>query len=153
MIDLCKCKPPLYLAILILTCLFFVSCLTPMAAQTRSLNGLVELVPIDVDPKQPERKNFGSLKLLSAFQLQSKDKRFGGLSGLAIGTDGKLYAVSDNGYWLSARMEIDSTGALLDLADWRIAPILTSTKTPVAGSLRDAEALARERDGSFLVRS
>ncbi|HEY3166637.1 MAG TPA: hypothetical protein VGK57_05370, partial [Candidatus Binatia bacterium] len=55
---------------------------------------LVELVPIDVDPKQPERKNFGSLTLLSAFQLESKDKRFGGLSGLSIGVDGKLYAVS-----------------------------------------------------------
>jgi hypothetical protein len=91
------------------------------------------------------------LTLLSAFQLQSKDKRFGGLSGLTIGLDGKLYAVSDRGYWLSAKTEIDPNGALVNLIDWRIAPILTAAKTPVSGAFRDAEALAQARDGSFLV--
>ena len=120
-------------------------------AQTSSIHGLVESVPIDVDPKRPERKNFGSVTLLSAFRLESKDHRFGGLSGLAVGTDGKLYAISDRGYWLSARMEMDSNGALLNLLDWQIAPILTTNKTPVSGRLIDAEALARARDGSFLV--
>ena len=86
---------------------------------------LVELIPIDVDPERPERRTFGSLTLVSAFQLASKDKRFGGLSGLSIGTDGGLYAVSDRGYWLSASMLLDPNGALKDLVQWRIAPILT----------------------------
>src|SRR5919106_938330 len=131
--------------------LSLVSCLRPTTAQTISNTPLVELVAIDVDPKQPERRNFGSLTLLSAFRLESKDKRFGGLSGLSIGTDDKLYAVSDRGYWLSARMEMDSNGALMNLVDWQIARILTTTKTPVTGALRDAEALAIARDGSFLV--
>jgi hypothetical protein len=112
---------------------------------------LVELVPIEVDRKRVERRNFGALTLLSAFQLASKDKRFGGLSGLSVGPDGRLYAVSDHGFWLSASMLLDPDGALKDLVDWRIAPILTTTKLPVRGSLRDAEALAQARDGSFLV--
>jgi len=112
---------------------------------------LVELVPIEVDRKRAERRNFGSLTLFSAFQLASKDKRFGGLSGLSVGRDGRLYAVSDHGFWLSASMLLDPDGALKDLVDWRIAPILTTTKLPVRGSLRDAEALAQARDGSFLV--
>lgn len=112
---------------------------------------LVELVPIDVDPKRVERRNFGALTLLSAFQLVSKDKRFGGLSGLSVGRDGRLYAVSDHGYWLSASMLLGPDDALKDLVDWRIAPILTTTKLPVRGRLRDAEALAQARDGSFLV--
>ena len=112
---------------------------------------LVELVPIDVDPKRVERRNFGALTLLSAFQLTSKDKRFGGLSGLSVGRDGRLYAVSDHGYWLSASMLLGPDNALKDLVDWRIAPILTTTKLPVRGRLRDAEALAQARDGSFLV--
>ena len=112
---------------------------------------LVELVPIDVDPKRVERRNFGALTLLSAFQLASKDKRFGGLSGLSVGRDGRLYAVSDHGYWLSASMLLGPDDALKDLVDWRIAPILTTTKLPVRGRLRDAEALAQARDGSFLV--
>jgi hypothetical protein len=120
-------------------------------AQTGSSRELVELVPIEVDPKRPERKHFGALTLLGAFHLQSKDQRFGGLSGLAAGTDGKLYAVSDRGYWLSAKMQMDSNGALLNLIDWQISPMLTATKTPVTGRLRDAEALAQTRDGSFLV--
>jgi len=112
---------------------------------------LVELVPIDVDRKRVERRNFGALTLLSAFQLTSKDKRFGGLSGLSVGPDGRLYAVSDQGYWLSASMLLGPDDALKDLVDWRIAPILTTTKLPVSGRLRDAEALAQARDGSFLV--
>jgi hypothetical protein len=120
-------------------------------AQTGSSRELVELAPIEVDPKHPGQKKFGALTLLGAFHLQSKDQRFGGLSGLAAGTDGKLYAVSDRGYWLSARMQMDANGVLLNLFDWQIAPMLTTTKTPVTGRLRDAEALAQTRDGSFLV--
>jgi len=151
MLGLYKTRLPQCLVALVLVWLSFVSCLRTTVAQTSSSHGLVESVPIDVDPKRPERKNFGSLTLLSAFRLESKDHRFGGLSGLAVGTDGKLYAISDRGYWLSARMEMDSNGALLNLLDWQLAPILTTNKTPVSGRLIDAEALARARDGSFLV--
>lgn len=128
-----------------------VSCLSPAPARIASKIPLIELTAIDVDPKRPGRKNFGSLTLLSAFQLESKDKRFGGLSGLSVGADGKLYAISDRGYWLSASMQLDSNGALMNLVDWQIAPMLTTTKTPVTGRLRDAEALAQAQDGSFLV--
>ncbi|HKY09135.1 MAG TPA: esterase-like activity of phytase family protein, partial [Candidatus Binatia bacterium] len=111
----------------------------------------VSLSPIEVDPKRPARSNFGALTLLSAFHLQSRDKRFGGLSGLSVGKDGMLYAVSDRGYWLAARMTIDESGALTNLSDWQIAPLLTPAKTAVTDRLRDAEALAQARDGSLLV--
>jgi len=141
--------PPKCLAALILVWLSLVS--TPRAPMAQTSQRLVELAPIDVDPKRPERRNFGSLTLLSAFRLESKDQRFGGLSGLAVGMDGRLYAISDRGHWLSAKMQMDSNGALLDLLDWQIAPMLTTTRTPVSGRFRDAEALARTRDGSFLV--
>jgi hypothetical protein len=136
---------------LLVAVLLLVSFLHPTAAQTASRDLLVELVPVDVDAKRPERTDFGSLTLLSAFHLESKDKRFGGLSGLSIGDDGRLYAVSDRGYWLSARMATDKNGALTNLTDWQIAPILTPAKTPVTGKLRDAEALTQTHDGSFLV--
>jgi hypothetical protein len=141
------------LPIITLICALFplISFPRPLAAQTTSNDIHVELVPIEVDPKRPERKSFGALTLLSAFHLESKDKHFGGISGLAVGKDGKLYAVSDRGYWLSARMIVDKNGALTNLVDWQITPILTAAKTPVTGRLRDAEALAQTRDGSFLV--
>jgi len=112
---------------------------------------LVELTAFEFDTRSPERKQFGALTLMGAFQLNSKDRRFGGLSGLTIGLDGRLYAVSDRGYWLSAKMAHDPDGALRDLVDWHIAPMLTPAKTPVTGSLVDAEALTRAQDGSFLV--
>jgi hypothetical protein len=136
---------------LVLILFFLVTCLYSTAAQVASNTSLVELAPIDVDPKRPERTRFGALTLLSAFHLRSKDNRFGGLSGLSIGADGKLYAISDRGYWLSARMQTDANGTISNLIDWRIAPMLTTTNKPVRRRLRDAEALAQTRDGSFLV--
>jgi hypothetical protein len=135
----------------VLILLSSISCLPPTEAQIAADKRLVRLLPIDADPDHPKRRIFGSLTLISAFQLESKDKRFGGLSGLSIGSDGRLYAISDNGYWLSATMLMDAEGALLDLVDWRIAPLLTPDKTPVRGEWRDAEALAASQDGSFLV--
>ena len=139
--------------IILLTAAFFswVSFPPSLAAQTAS-NGLsVELDAIEVDAKRPARKTFGSLTLLASFSLKSKDNRFGGLSGLSIGKDGRLYAISDRGYWLSARMATDESGALSNLMDWQIAPLLTPARTAVTGRLRDAEALAQTRDGSMLV--
>ena len=122
-----------------------------MAAWVPSGSRLVNLEPFDVDSQNPERKQIGALTLLSAFQLQSKDRRFGGLSGLSIGQEGKLYAISDAGYWLSATIVVESDGALKDLRDWQIAPLLMPDKTPVRRSWVDAEALAQSADGSFLV--
>jgi hypothetical protein len=112
---------------------------------------LVEFTAIDLDPKNSERKEFGRLTLLSAYELRSKDRRFGGLSGLVIGIDERLYAVSDVGYWLSAQMILDPERRLLDLVEWIIEPILSTSGTPVRDPLHDAEALARAPDGSFLV--
>jgi len=107
-------------------------------------SSLVDLSPIDVDPKHPGRTEFGALRLVSAFHLSSRDERFGGLSGLSIGSDGRLYAISDQGFWLSAKMVRNENDALMNLLDWQIG-------TPVSGSLRDAEALTGAADGSFLV--
>jgi hypothetical protein len=108
------------------------SCNSHSSAQATKAR-LVDLLPFELDPKNPERKRFGSLTFMSAFQLNSQDKRFGGLSGLSFGNDGKLYAVSDRGYWLSATVISDADGALLDLVDWQIAPLLTPAKSSVTG--------------------
>jgi hypothetical protein len=112
---------------------------------------LVELIAFELDRKDPERKDFGALTLLSAFELRSRDKRFGGISGLSIDSGGNLVAVSDAGYWVSAKLISDPEGRLLDLIDWRITPLLTPEKKPVGGVLRDAEALSRAPDGGFVV--
>lgn len=95
---------------------------------------------------------FGPLALLSVRQLRHGDRRFGGISGLWIDGNGKrLLAVSDRGHWLSARLELDRHGMLRALKDWRISPLLTPEGRPVSGAGADAEALTRDRGGSWLV--
>jgi hypothetical protein len=142
-------RPAKIFSLLLLVSLL--ACRLPQAVFVVSPPFRVDLTPIEVDSKEPERKQFGALILLSAYYMRSNDRRFGGLSGLAIGRDGRLYAVSDRGYWLSAGVSLKPDGALDNLTEWRIAPLLTPAGTPVAGAWRDAEALTVDRDGTFLV--
>jgi hypothetical protein len=131
--------------------LFLISCSGHTAGQLGSKRELVELLPTELDSRNPQQKEFGRLEFLHGFELRSRDPRFGGLSGLSIGSEGRLYFVSDAGYWVSAQMTFDSEGKLQDLTSWLIQPVLSTRGTPVTTPLHDAEALARAPDGSFLV--
>jgi hypothetical protein len=112
---------------------------------------LVQLHPFELESKEHQRAAFDGLTLLSAFQLRSRHPHFGGISGLTIAADGRLYAVSDRGYWIAARMRHDNEGRLVDLFDWEIKPIRTPEGIPTDELLTDAEALASAPDGSLLV--
>ena len=136
---------------LLVTFLSSAACFRPSSGLNSAPGELVDIRPIEVDSRDPERKRFGELFLLSAFRLDSKDKRFGGLSGLWVTADGTMYAISDNGYWVSARMETDENGVLVNLYNWQIASVLGLDSKPVTGMLRDAEALTQTRDGSLIV--
>ncbi len=105
-----------------------------------------------IEPANSNGGRHGQLIFLGGFELASKDSRFGGLSGLALTKDGKrLYAISDRGYWLTARLHHDGQGVLQRLDSWQMASLLTPSGKTLKGSMRDAEALARDEDGSFLV--
>ena len=112
---------------------------------------LVQSRPFEFESKEHQRTAFDGLELLNAFELRSRHPQFGGISGLTIAADGRLYAVSDRGYWIAARMRHDNEGRLVDLLDWEIKPILTPEGIPTDGLLTDAEALASAPDGSLLV--
>jgi hypothetical protein len=132
--------------------LFLLSCGIGMGPVLAKTSLVVEALPVRLDPDDPGRKRFGRLTFLAGFELKAEDSRFGGLSGLALSSDGDmLYAVSDRGYWLSATMIHASDGRLKELGPWEIGPLLAPGNVPVSGRLRDAEALVRDRDGSFLV--
>ncbi len=112
----------------------------------------VQIETVVVDPEQPGRTQFGALTLLSSFALKADDKRFGGLSGMALGAAGHtLYAVSDRGYGLSARLIHDTTGRLTGIDDWAITRLKTPSGHQVKRRLIDAEAIVQERDGAWLV--
>jgi hypothetical protein len=75
-------------------------------------------------------------------KLVSPDSRFGGFSALALSTDGtRLLAVSDDGWWLTARLLYDK-GDLANLAEPFMAPLRDrSGKRSPSKRGRDAEAL------------
>jgi hypothetical protein len=108
--------------------------------------------PVHVEAR-PGR--LGRLTLLAALELRSDHPGFGGLSGIEISTDGKrMLAVSDRGSWLEARLGLDTRGVLNGTSGWRIRPLRDPQGQPVSvdpKKLFDAEALARDRDGSLLV--
>ncbi|HEV8343977.1 MAG TPA: esterase-like activity of phytase family protein [Candidatus Binatia bacterium] len=143
------CYRQQFLGLVCVSALFLSSC----ALRTPLANGrIVEAVPIELDLTIPGQERFGSLTFVSGFELKSSDSRFGGLSGLVVTADGsKLYAVSDRGYWISASLHHDAAGRLTGFEDWEIAPLLNLEGSPVSGRDRDAEALARDHDGSFIV--
>jgi hypothetical protein len=81
-------------------------------------------------------------------KLASPDPRFGGFSGLALSVDGtRLLAVSDDGWWFTARLSYDK-GDLAGLAEPFMAPLRDrSGKRSPSKRGRDAEALALMRPG------
>lgn len=132
---------------------FLISCLgLGVAPATKAQPLLVEAIPTALDPEDHERRSFGRLTFLAGFQLRSSHPHFGGLSGLEVGADGgMLYAVTDRGSWLAAKMEHDKNGRLAALKEWEIAPLLAPDGQVVRGRLTDSEGLARDRDGSLIV--
>ena len=112
----------------------------------------VTALPVALEPGNPGVTRVGRLAFLSGFELSSDHKRFGGLSGLTISPDGtQLRAVSDRGFWVTAALTHDSEGRVIALDSWRDAPLLTPAGKRTGLYEHDAEGLARDSRGSFLV--
>ncbi len=95
------------------------------------------------EPRNPEKRRFGQLVFRSGLVLSSGHPRFGGLSGLWRSADGgDLVAITDNGFWLSARTR-SRDGRLAGLDEAEIAPVLGSSGRPLHRSrYYDTECLA-----------
>lgn len=92
------------------------------------------------------RTSFGQLEWLGGLVLTSRDKRFGGWSGLVVDGDGRrLLAVSDAGTWMTAEIAYRD-GRPQGLVNARLGPL----KARSGGRLsrdrdRDAEAVLLRR--------
>jgi hypothetical protein len=74
---------------------------------------------------------FGELTFLGGLELQSEDRSFGGFSGLKLDANGqRLTAVSDQGQWLTARLD-RGDGRLSGLSEARMAAILGPAGRPL----------------------
>lgn len=114
----------------------------PRAFGIRTERVLVETLPIALSSQEPTVERVGALTYKGGLYFKSRDKRFGGLSGLLVSDDGsRMVAVSDAGYWLTAEL-IHADGHLSAVRDVRMAPMLDVGGIPFAERAGDAEAIA-----------
>ncbi|TNE63484.1 MAG: hypothetical protein EP335_09425 [Alphaproteobacteria bacterium] len=117
-------------------------------AELGARNADVHAEAVPLDPRDPNRRDIGALTYVAGWSLRSPDPRFGGWSGLVV-TDGgrKLVAISDQGDWLSAKLDISAPNPLSDSVLQPLDPNLPGA-TKIAF---DSESLIEAPDGGFLV--
>jgi hypothetical protein len=112
----------------------------------------VRATPVPLNSKDPRQRVVGRLEYRGGVHLTSDDPRFGGFSSIRVLPGGeRLAAVSDEGFWLSARL-VHRKGLLAGLEGVEMGPLLgPDGKPPEGKDARDAESLALLPDGSFVV--
>jgi hypothetical protein len=86
---------------------------------------------------------FGALTFLGGLRLTSSHRDFEGLSGLTMRGETMLL-VSDEANWLQMRLQSDSSGKPIGIADAVIGPLLDTSGQPLGSKrLADAEAITQ----------
>ncbi len=99
--------------------------------------------PVPLQGVNPFRRDIGELTFVAGFHLTSNDKRFGGLSGLDLRSDGGLLAVSDDGNFVWIDLSADGVTPKRAL----VAGLLDAEGKALKGKAgRDAEGLAINGD-------
>ncbi|MBN9453111.1 MAG: esterase-like activity of phytase family protein [Bosea sp.] len=119
--------------------------------QTRFPVGISARPIAAFEPRRPEQRRFGALQFRSGLVLSSGHPRFGGFSGLARLNGGRdLVAVTDRGYWLTAKVAYRDD-KLSALEDGEMAAILGGSGRPLARSgLYDTESLCIHEGVAFI---
>ncbi len=95
----------------------------------------------------------GKLTFLSGLELTSGNPDFGGFSGLRIDPQtGRLFSVSDNGFWLTATIRRDPEGRLAGLGDSDLSCICRTDGTPYGSKhWGDAEAVEVRGNRAYIA--
>jgi len=94
----------------------------------------------------------GRLVYRGGVALSAADRAFGGVSGIEVLEGQRLVAVTDSGVWLQARLVLDDAGALIGIADARMADMRDEAGAPFPTKRAgDAEAITQIADGRFAV--
>jgi hypothetical protein len=118
----------------------------PIAEQWRRLDLSVTQVEFGAE-------SVGQLRFRGGLHLQgAPDDVFGGLSGLEVLEDGRVVAITDDGRWFEAQLNLDETGSLIGLSEARIALMRDEDGNPFENKAAgDSEGLAQLPDGRFAV--
>lgn len=114
----------------------------------------VTATPVALDAANPAKTTLeggftyaGGLVLTSATTA-----RLHGLSDLAVGADGQLMAITDDGDLFEARIQLDASGRLAGVSDGKLRPLPGLDGRPLQGKQQaDAEGLAVLPNGDRLV--
>lgn len=99
----------------------------------------------------------GPLTFVRGFELSSKEKWFGGYSGMALSDDGtRARLVSDQSHWIDLAIELDEAGLPTDFYVAAGGPLRDENNVVQKGKQGDAESIidmsaARDLSGPLLV--
>lgn len=93
------------------------------------------------------------LEIRNILELNSSEREFGGISGMRLGPDHRIFMISDAGHFMRARLNFSEAGLITGLED----VFISSLKDPEGHgfptkSLADSEALewTENKDGLFV---
>ena len=112
----------------------------------------IQATPVPLNAADPSVRRVGRLVYQGGLLLRSRHRRFGGLSGLHVSTDGKrLLAISDTGRWVEARLRYDRAGRLIGLNHAHIGRLRKPDGGLLSWRERDSETLAMLSGGRLAV--
>ena len=98
------------------------------------------------EPSKPNQKTFGPLTFKGGAALLGDQRAFGGLSGIQVVSQGRrLIAISDSGYWLTAKIERDDNQSFKALKNVKMIKLYSGAgpRGAVDKYYRDAEGITR----------
>lgn len=116
--------------------------LLPATGGVAAARAPVPPAPVDIEirsfpinafvPREADKKQFGAFEFRGGLELQSDYRGFGGLSAIRTEAGGqRLVAISDQGQWLTARIDLEGN-RLSGLSQARMAAILGPGGRPLA---------------------
>ena len=103
-----------------------------------------------IPPGGGDGDRVGRLRYRAILHLTSAADDFGGFSGLSI-AGRHVIAVSDQGHWLTAQLELDPHGTVIGLSSARMGQLCDDDGAPVAWERRDAEEIQHLPGHGYLV--
>jgi hypothetical protein len=108
---------------------------------------VVSVTPVPLDRHHAGSDELGALRYRGGLWLRSDDSRFGGLSDLRVGADGRdLLSISDCGYGFTAQLSYDADGRLSGLREPHLIGLVGPRGEPLRLGERDAESLVVHGD-------
>lgn len=127
------------------------SCLTASCA----LTALPERPPgsyaHSIDLKDRNRRDFGDLTLMGAVRWDLQREDFGGFSGLWVGNDNEVVALTDKAHWYRAKLIETDQAILYGLEFEKLGRLKGEDGKQLERPFMDSEALTRRKDGSWVI--